>query len=105
VAVTALLLLLLVHRLSSTVLLGAGLGLFLAASIACAAAQRRALLIGARAVQGVGAALLLVGALPILGRARWTAAATFGLALGPALGGVLTQALDSGAIVAAETPR
>jgi MFS family permease len=104
VAVTALMLLLLVHRLSSSALLGAGLGLFLAASIACAAAQSLGFLIGARTVQGVGAALLLVGALPLLGRARWTAAGTFGLALGPALGGVLTQAFDWRAIFVAQAP-
>jgi MFS family permease len=104
VAVTALLVLLFVHRLRSAVLLGVGLGLFLAASIACAAAQSLAFLIGARSVQGVGAALLLVGALPVLGRARWTAAATFGLALGPALGGVLTQAFDWRAIFVAQAP-
>ena len=104
VAVAALALLLLVHRLSAAALLGAGLGLFLAASIACAAAQSLAFLIGARTVQGVGAALLLVGALPVLGRARWTAAGTFGLALGPALGGVLTQAFDWRAIFVAQAP-
>ncbi len=104
VAVTALALLLLVHRLSSAVLLGTGLGLFLAASIACAAAQSLAFLIGARTVQGVGAALLLVGALPVLGRVQWTAAGTFGLALGPALGGVLTQAFDWRAIFVAQAP-
>jgi MFS family permease len=104
VAVAALALLLLVHRLSAAVLLGAGLGLFLAAAIACAAAQSLAFLIGARTVQGVGAALLLVGALPLLGRARWTAAGTFGLALGPALGGVLTQAFDWRAIFVAQAP-
>src|SRR5206468_7701041 len=45
VAVTALALLFFVHRLRSAVLLGAGLGLFLAASIACAAAQGLGLLI------------------------------------------------------------
>jgi hypothetical protein len=104
VAVTALALLLFVHRVRSAVLLGAGLGLFLAASIACAAAQSLGFLIGARSVQGVGAALLLVGALPVLGRARWTAAGTFGLALGPALGGVLTQAFDWRAIFIAQAP-
>src|SRR6185369_9920249 len=72
--------------------------------IACASAQSEAFLIGARCVQGVGAALLLVGALPVLGRARWTAAATFGLALGPALGGVLTQAFDWRAIFVFQAP-
>ena len=61
VAVTALALLFFVHRLRSAVLLGAGLVIFLAASIACAAAQSLAFLIGARTVQGVGAALLLAG--------------------------------------------
>jgi hypothetical protein len=104
VAVTALALLFFIHRLRSAVLLGAGLVLFLAASIACAAAQSLAFLIGARTVQGVGAALLLVGALPVLGRAQWTAAGTFGLALGPALGGVLTQAFDWRAIFVAQAP-
>jgi predicted MFS family arabinose efflux permease len=104
VAVTALALLFFVHRLRSAVLLGAGLVIFLAASIACAAAQSLAFLIGARTVQGVGAALLLVGALPVLGRAQWTAAGTFGLALGPALGGVLTQAFDWRAIFVAQAP-
>jgi predicted MFS family arabinose efflux permease len=104
VAVTALALVLFVHRLNAVVVLGAGLGLFLAASIACAAAQGLGFLIGARSVQGVGAALLLVGALPLLGRAPWTAAGTFGLALGPALGGVLTQAFDWRAIFVAQAP-
>jgi predicted MFS family arabinose efflux permease len=104
VAVAALVLVLLVHRLNASWVLGAGLIVFLAASIACAAAQSLGFLIGARSVQGVGAALLLVGALPVLGRARWTAAGTFGLALGPALGGVLTQAFDWRAIFIAQAP-
>jgi len=104
VAVAALVLVLLVHGLNASWVLGAGLITFLAASIACAAAQSLAFLIGARSVQGVGAALLLVGALPVLGRARWTAAGTFGLALGPALGGVLTQAFDWRAIFVAQAP-
>jgi MFS family permease len=104
VAVTALLLVFCVHRVSATWVLGAGLGLFLAASIACAASQSLGFLIGARSVQGVGAALLLTGSLPVLGRARWTTAGTFGLAVGPALGGVLTQAFDWRAIFVAQAP-
>jgi hypothetical protein len=61
----------------------------------------------------VGAALLLAGALPVLGdltgsvtrgAAIWTLAGTFGLALGPALGGVLTQLFDWRAIFAAQAP-
>jgi len=104
VALAALALVLLVHRLNASLVLGAGLVVFLAASIACASAQGLGFLIAARSVQGVGAALLLVGSLPLLGRARWTAAGTFGLALGPALGGVLTQAFDWRAIFVAQAP-
>jgi MFS family permease len=104
VALAALLLVLFVHRLNAAWVLGGGLVVFLAASIACAASQSLGFLIGARSVQGIGAALLLVGALPVLGRARWTAAGTFGLALGPALGGVLTQAFDWRAIFVAQAP-
>jgi hypothetical protein len=104
VAVTALVLVFFVHRAGTRTLLAAGLTLFLVASISCAAAGSQAFLIGARSVQGVGAALLLAASLPVLGPKRWTAAATFGLALGPALGGVLTQAFDWRAIFVAQAP-
>jgi MFS family permease len=104
VAVTALVLVFLVHRVGTRLLLAAGLIVFLAASIACAAAGSEYFLIGARSVQGVGAALLLAAALPVLGASSWTAAGTFGLALGPALGGVLTQAFDWRAIFVAQAP-
>jgi predicted MFS family arabinose efflux permease len=104
VAVTALVLVFFVHRVGTRVLLAAGLSVFLAASIACAAAGSEAFLIGTRSVQGVGAALLLAAALPVLGAKRWTAAGTIGLALGPALGGVLTQAFDWRAIFVAQAP-
>ena len=94
-------------------MLAAGLTVFLGASIACALADSLGFLIGARTVQGVGAALLLAGALPVLGAlagspadgARiWILAGTFGLALGPALGGVLTQAFSWRAIFVAQAP-
>jgi predicted MFS family arabinose efflux permease len=104
VAVTALLLVFLVHRFRAALVLGGGLALFLAASIACAAANSLAFLIAARSVQGVGAALLLAGALPVIGSRTWTLAGTYGLALGPALGGVLTQAFDWRAIFVAQAP-
>ena len=87
--------------------------MFLGASIACALANGLGFLIAARVVQGTGAALLLAGSLPVLGAlagsvgagARlWILAGTFGLALGPALGGVLTQAFSWRAIFAAQAP-
>jgi len=113
VAVTALGLVLLVHRFRAAWVLAAGLVVFLGASIACALSDNLAFLIGARTVQGVGAAFLLAGALPVLGvllgstgeGARiWILAGTFGLALGPALGGVLTQAFSWRAIFVAQAP-
>ena len=104
VAATALLLVTLVHRFRAAYVLGAGLVVFLAASIACAVADSLTFLIAARSVQGVGAALLLAGALPVLGTRIWTLAGTYGLALGPALGGVLTQAFDWRAIFVAQAP-
>jgi len=113
VAVAALGLVMFVHRLSATAVLVAGLVVFMAASIACSLADSLAFLIAARTVQGVGAALVLAGALPVLavlrgsaaqGAAVWTLAGTFGAALGPALGGVLTQAFDWRAIFAAQAP-
>jgi predicted MFS family arabinose efflux permease len=113
VAAAALALVLLVHRMRARVVLAAGLSVFLLASIACALAQSLAFLVAARAVQGVGAALLLAGSLPVLavltgstarGAGLWTLAGTFGAALGPALGGVLTQAFDWRAIFAFQAP-
>jgi len=104
VASTALLLVFLVRRFRAAYVLGGGLVLFLAASIACAAANSLAFLIAARSVQGVGAALLLSGALPVIGARTWTLAGTYGLAVGPALGGVLTQAFDWRAIFVVQAP-
>jgi len=113
VAVTALGLVLLVHRFNAAWVMAAGLVVFLGASIACALAGYLEFLIGARVVQGTGAALLLVGSLPVLGaltgsvgagRRLWILAGTFGLAVGPALGGVLTEAFSWRAIFAFQAP-
>jgi predicted MFS family arabinose efflux permease len=91
----------------------AGLVLFCAASIGCAAAWSLGGLIVARCLQGGGAAMLLAGTLALLsaltgsrarGLALWTAAGTFGAAVGPVLGGVLTQLFDWRAIFVFQAP-
>jgi EmrB/QacA subfamily drug resistance transporter len=82
----------------------AGLGVFTAASLACGLAPSPALLVAARAVQGVGAAMLTPAALAIVtatyhGPQRatalglWGAIASGGVGVGVLLGGVLTTAL------------
>lgn len=79
----------------------AGLVVFGVASLGCALAPRVEWLIGARAVQGVGAALLLPGTLAVVARAFsddrerakaisvWVAIGSVALLAGPVLGGVL----------------
>ena len=113
VAVVALALVLFVQRVRARTLLAAGLLVFTAASIACSAANSLGFLVSARCVQGAGAALLLAASLPVLtsltgsamrGATIWTLAGTFGAALGPALGGVLTQAFGWRAIFVVQAP-
>jgi predicted MFS family arabinose efflux permease len=104
VAVVALALVPAAGRIAPPHLLAAGIAIFVAASIACALAGSLPVLIAARTVQGTGAALLLAGTLPVLGSATWTFAGTFGAALGPALGGAVTQAFDWRAIFAVQAP-
>ena len=90
-----------------------GLLVFGGASIGCAASGTLELLITFRAIQGLGAVLLLIGSLPVLiallgdtrrGIALWTLAGTLGAALGPALGGALTQAFDWRSIFIVQAP-
>jgi MFS family permease len=113
VAIVALLLVPVVHRARGAHVLLAGSAIFVGASVACAAAGSLWFLIASRAVQGAGGALLLAGALPALGdltgsrrrgAAWWTFAGTIGAALGPALGGAVTQVLDWRAIFAVQAP-
>jgi MFS family permease len=106
---------------------GTGLVVFAVASAACAVAWSPAMLVGARAVQGLGAGLLSPAALALLAaltepgpeRRRavgwWTAAAAGGGASGWVLGGLLTDFLGwpavfwvnvpIGAVVLAALPR
>ena len=80
-----------------------GIGLFAAASLLCGLAPSSALLIGARALQGIGGALMVPGSLALIsayfsaeerGRAigTWSAFSTITTLLGPGLGGLLAAA-------------
>ncbi|HEX2381367.1 MAG TPA: MFS transporter [Acidimicrobiales bacterium] len=80
-----------------------GIVVFCVASVACGFAPGIAMLIVARGFQGVGAALVNVASLALVGAAFpdpktkakaigiWTGIAAVGLAIGPTLGGVLTE--------------
>ena len=83
----------------------AGVALFTAASIACGLAPSVPVLIAARAVQGMGAAMLTPASLALLGAAYdakgrgqavgiWAGASGLTSAVGPVLGGWLTQAIS-----------
>jgi EmrB/QacA subfamily drug resistance transporter len=85
-------------------LLIAGIALFVLASLACAFAQDLTLLLAARVVQGVGAAILLPNSLATLGGAfsgeergraigTWAAASAIAGAVGPPLGGWLVDSI------------
>ena len=82
-----------------------GIALFTAASLVCAAAPDPASLILARAVQGIGAAIMVPGSLAIIAKAYprkergkaigiWAASSALTMALGPVLGGLVLSAFD-----------
>lgn len=92
---------------------GAGVVVFALASAACALADSGAVLIGARCVQALGGAAAVGGAIELLSRATgthrsaapiWGAAGLAGLALGPAVGGILTDLLAWQAIFYVQVP-
>ena len=85
----------------------AGIALFIAASLACAVAPNPAVLITFRAIQGIGAAIMVPGSLAIIAKAYpkkergraigiWAAASALTTALGPVLGGVVLSAFGDG---------
>jgi MFS family permease len=94
-----------------------GVAIFAAASLVAGFATSLTMLLVARAAQGLGATLLLAGSLSVLGaivpvaadgssRARrwWALAGAIGAAIGPALGGILTQLFDWRAIFFVQAP-
>ena len=100
-------------RLRSRSAFVAGTALFAAASLACGLAPAFEVLVGARCVQAVGAALLVTAALALLlevapteARAitTWVAAGVLGAAVGPAAGGILTELLGWESIFLAQVP-
>ena len=91
----------------------AGVLVFAAASLACGLAPSFDVLVGARCVQAVGAALLVTSALDLLSQAGggdaralriWVAAGVLGAAVGPAAGGILTQLVGWESIFLAQVP-
>jgi DHA2 family methylenomycin A resistance protein-like MFS transporter len=94
-----------------------GMAIFALASIGCALAADAAVLDAARAVQGLGAAVMLPNSLALLNhalahdaqaRARgigyWTAAGAISIALGPVLGGLLVASTGWPAIFWVNVP-
>jgi EmrB/QacA subfamily drug resistance transporter len=94
----------------------AGVLLFTVSSLACALAESPGLLLGARALQGIGGAIVSPTTMSIIvtsfreGRERnralgaWTAISGLGAASGSVLGGLLTSAFDWPAIFLINVP-
>lgn len=85
----------------------AGIAMFVIASIACALAPNAPMLILFRAIQGIGAAVMVPGSLAIIAKAYpknergraigiWAAASALTTALGPVIGGLVLSSFGSG---------
>ncbi|HEX4720100.1 MAG TPA: MFS transporter [Thermoleophilaceae bacterium] len=87
-----------------------GFALLAGASVVCAVADSLPVLLVARVAQALGGAAGLVVAFELLGgawgrgRELWLAAAVFATAVGPAIGGALTQAFSWRAIFVFQVP-
>ena len=91
----------------------AGSLVFAGASLACGLAPSFEVLVGVRCAQAVGAALIVTAALDLLSETLgsderavrvWVVAGVLGAALGPALGGILTQTLGWQSIFLVQVP-
>jgi MFS family permease len=90
-----------------------GVVVFACSSLVCGVAPSFEVLVGARCVQAVGAALLVTAALDLLSQVEggderalriWVTAGVIGAALGPAAGGILTELLGWESIFLAQVP-
>ena len=100
-------------RRRPTLVFGIGVVLFAAASLACAFASSFGMLVGARTIQGVAGAAVVCAALDLLSNVMesearaarvWALAGVLGASLGPAAGGILTQALGWESIFVVQAP-
>ena len=98
------------RRTSTRVVAALGFVVFAGASVACGVAPDLETLLAGRAAQAVGGAAGLVGAFAAIGAGRtepsrlWAAASILAVAIGPALGGAVTQLFDWRAIFLAQAP-
>jgi MFS family permease len=101
------------RRAGATRTFASGLVLFALASAGCALASSFGALLVFRCIQALGGAAAVVAALELLpqlvGSARraiavWVAAGVVGAALGPAVGGVLTETISWQAVFAVQVP-
>jgi len=98
------------RRLGPARLAALGFAVFALASAVCAASGSLPLLLTARAIQAAAGAFALVATFELIrggtsaGRRHWLGAAVLASAVGPALGGALTQAFDWRAIFVAQVP-
>jgi MFS family permease len=92
---------------------GVGAVAFAAASLGCAFASSFEVLVGARALQGVAGAAVVCAALDLLTNVMeaqrpaarvWALAGVLGASVGPAAGGILTQALGWESIFVVQAP-
>jgi MFS family permease len=90
-----------------------GLVAFAAASAGCALAGTLEMLIVSRVAQAIGGALVIASCLELLvaashderrGAARWVAAGVAGSAIGPVVGGVMTEAISWQSIFIVQVP-